>query len=155
MKTMNIGLEVEKPKKECSDINCPFHGSLKVRGRQFSGTVVSAKMSKTAVVEWERRKFLKKFERYEKRRTKIKAHNTSCIGAREGEVVTLMECRPLSKSKNFVIIEKLGSAKGFQEKMRLREEGKTKSVKVEKPIEEDEEVKEEKNTEETKSEKEE
>ena len=142
MKAKNIGLDVEVPSKECGDANCPFHGKLSVRGRQFSGIVVSAKMSKTAVVEWEWKRYLKKFERYEKRRTKVKAHNTNCINARDGDIVTIMECRPLSKSKNFVIVEKLGSERGFQEKMRLKEEGKKKVKKEEKVEEEEKESKE-------------
>lgn len=103
---------VEKPKIEsktetkCKDRNCPFHGSLKTRGRIFTGTVVSDRMHRTVVVQWERRHYLPKYERYEKRRTKLKAHNPSCINAKEGDTVKIAECRPLSKTKNFVVIEK-------------------------------------------------
>jgi len=71
----NIGIVLEAPKQKCADINCPFHGKLSVRGRQFTGTVISAKMRKTAVIEFERLNFLKKYERYEKRRTRLKVHN--------------------------------------------------------------------------------
>ena len=34
MKTKNIGLQVEKaPSKECKDKLCPFHGNIKLRGK--------------------------------------------------------------------------------------------------------------------------
>jgi len=91
----------------CEDKNCPIHGSLKVRGQIIKGRVVSDRMRKTAVVQRDYRRYLKKFERYEKRKSRILAHNPSCIDAVIGDEVTIMECRPLSKSKTFVIIEKV------------------------------------------------
>ena len=57
------------------------------RGRVFTGTVIAAKMTKTVTVQWERRRFIPKYERYEKRRTKLKAHNPDSIGAKEGDIV--------------------------------------------------------------------
>ena len=120
----NIGLDIEAPKEICNDRNCPFHGSLKVRGRQFSGVVISSKMHSTATVEWERVQHIPKYERYEKKRSKIKAHNPKCINAAEGDIVKVMECRPLSKTKNFVIVEKSGREKLFTERMEAEEEAK-------------------------------
>jgi len=78
---------------------------LSLRGRIFEGKVISDKMHKTVTVEWERRKFVPKFERYEKRRTKVKAHNPESINAKTGDLVIIMETRPLSKTKNFIVIE--------------------------------------------------
>ena len=112
-------------------MKCPFHDNLSVRGRQFTGVVVSTRMRKTAVMEFERQHFLKKYERYEKRRTKLKVHNPECINAREGELVNIMECRPLSKTKNFVIVQKLGVEKGFKGKMEAREAAKITAKKEE------------------------
>ncbi|MBI2654674.1 30S ribosomal protein S17 [Candidatus Woesearchaeota archaeon] len=129
----NIGVAVELPKGRCNDVKCPFHGALSVRGRQFIGTVVSTKMRKTAVVEFERLYFLKKYGRYEKRRTKLKVHNPECIDAKDGDIVNVVECRPLSKTKNFVAVQNLGAEKGFKEKMQARE-----AAKIEKPKKEDE-----------------
>ena len=122
----NIGIALEAPKQKCSSTACPFHGNLSIRGRQFTGIVVSTKMRKTAVIEFIRLHFLKKYERYEKRRTKLKVHNPECINAKDGNIVRIMECRPLSKTKNFVIIENIGIEKGFKEKMEARESGKIK-----------------------------
>ena len=128
---------MDTKKTDCKDSKCPFHGSLSLRGRQFTGTVISTKMRKTAVIEFERLYFLKKYERYEKRRTRLKVHNPMCINAKEGEIVEVMECRPLSKTKNFVIIKKVGMERGFLEKMQARESAK---VADKEEIEEEKEV---------------
>ena len=48
-----MSLTFKKPKKSCDDKNCPFHGTLSVRGRVLDGVVVTAKMEKTVVVERE------------------------------------------------------------------------------------------------------
>ena len=102
----NIGIEVENPPKQvCDDPNCPYHGNLRVRKRVFEGIVVSDKMQKTVTVQWERLYRLKKYNRYEKRLSKVKAHNPPCINAKEGDYVRIAETRPLSKTKHFVVIE--------------------------------------------------
>jgi small subunit ribosomal protein S17 len=102
----DIGLDVIPPKDECSDANCPFHGSLSVRGLVLEGEVVSNKMERTVVVQREYSRKIRKYERYEKRRSRIHAHNPPCIDAKVGEMVKIAECRPLSKTKKFVVIEK-------------------------------------------------
>jgi small subunit ribosomal protein S17 len=132
----NIGLDIEAPKGKCNDNNCPFHGSLRVRGRQFKGIVISSKMHSTATVEWSRTEYIPKYERYEKKRSKVKAHNPKCINAAEGDIVRIIGCRPLSKTKNFVIIEKLGREKLFTERIEAEEESKVKEKKKENPDEE-------------------
>jgi len=104
-KAKNIGIKVKAPKEDCQDGNCPFHGNIKVRGRVFQGTVTASRMHRTVTVEWERRYFIPKYERYEKRRTKIKAHNPDCVKAKKDDVVVLGETRPLSKTKHFVVLE--------------------------------------------------
>ncbi|HNW80054.1 MAG TPA: 30S ribosomal protein S17, partial [Methanoregulaceae archaeon] len=43
----NIGLGVLPPEQACSDANCPFHGSLPVRGQVITGKVVSDRMMGT------------------------------------------------------------------------------------------------------------
>lgn len=103
----NIGIETAKPGKtpKIVDPKDPFYGSVKVRGRIFAGKVTSAKMQKTVTVEWPRKKYNKKYERFEMRRTRVKAHNPESINAKEGDMVRIAETRPLSKTKNFVVIE--------------------------------------------------
>lgn len=119
----NTGLAVAPPSQSCQDHRCPFHGSLTVRKRNFIGTVVSAKAQKSATVSWERRYYIPKYERYEKRKTKLQVHNPPCLDAKQGEIVKIVETRPLSKTKNFVVIEKLGVEKKVRgEDVTLKEE---------------------------------
>ena len=101
-----MSLTFKKPKKTCEDRNCPFHGTLPVRGRIFDGVVVTAKMDKTVIVEREYLQFSPKYGRYERRRSHIPSHNPPCINAKEGERVRIAECRPLSKTVSFVVVEK-------------------------------------------------
>jgi len=135
----NIGIKVNAPEKTCTDKNCPFHGEIKLRGKSFVGTVTRAAMQKTAVIEWEIRRFVPKFERYEKAKTKIKVHNPTCISAEKGEKVRIAETRSLSKTKNFVIIEKIGEDFEYKQKEESKDdiekkkaEDKEESAKTEK-----------------------
>ncbi len=102
-----IGLPVKLPQKSCEDPKCPLHGGLSVRGRLMEGDVVSDKMKGTVIVMRRYHHYVPKFERYERRHSHIPAHNPPCIGAKEGDRVRMMECRPLSKSVSFVIVEKM------------------------------------------------
>ncbi len=102
-----MSLTLKKPKKTCDDRNCPFHGELPVRGRVLEGVVVSAKMDKTVIVRRNYIHYIPKFRRYERRRSRIPSHNPPCINAKEGDRVRIGECRPISKTVSFVVIEKL------------------------------------------------
>ena len=101
----NIGLEVKPPEHECDDEHCPFHGHLSVRGQILEGVVVSDRMERTVVVERTFELWVSKYQRYEKRRSKIHAHNPPCIDAKVGDKVRIAECRPISKTKSFVVLE--------------------------------------------------
>ena len=101
----NIGVPVEPPKIRCTDTNCPFHGTLPIRGQIITGVVVATKMQDSISVEREFMRFVPKYERYEKRKTKVHAHNPPCINAQDGDNVLVAECRPLSKTKSYVVIE--------------------------------------------------
>ncbi|MHA1713723.1 MAG: 30S ribosomal protein S17 [Candidatus Ranarchaeia archaeon] len=102
----NIGVDVEPPKEVCSDPDCPFHGTLTVRGRIIGGRVINNKMQKTVTVQRDYVHFVRKYNRFERRRSNISAHNPPCIDAEIGDYVTIGECRPLSKSVSFVVISK-------------------------------------------------
>jgi small subunit ribosomal protein S17 len=101
----------KKPKKTCEDRNCPFHGILSVRGRVMEGIVHTAKMDKTVIVDREFLQFSSKFVRYERRHGHIPSHNPPCIDAKEGDRVKIAECKPISKTVSFVVVEKLGEEK--------------------------------------------
>jgi len=106
-KTRNIGIEVQKPKKVCDDDKCPFHGTLPVRGKIFVGRVVNDKASKSVIVRWELSRYNTKYEMYERRHSKVAAYKPECIEAKKGDTVRIAECRPLSKTKKFVVIERV------------------------------------------------
>ena len=96
---------------ECTDKKCPVHGEISVRGNVFTGTVISAKPSKTVIVERPIVKFVPKYERYAKSKSRITAHNPECLNAKEDDVVKIGETRKLSKTKSFVVIEIVGKKK--------------------------------------------
>lgn len=88
--------------KQLSQIN---NRPLPIRGREFKGTVTSDKMMDTVTVEWPRRRYVAKYQRYEKKKSKVKAHNPKEIDAKQGDLVRIQETRPISKTKNFVVVE--------------------------------------------------
>lgn len=100
----SIGLDVSPPQNTCQDQHCTWHGSLPVRGKAIHAVVTSAKPQQTVIVEWHYNRFLPKYERYERRKIRLAAHNPECIKAREGDRVVVAECHPLSKTKSFVIV---------------------------------------------------
>ena len=123
----NVGLGITSPDSTGStDKKSPFSGNIRLHGRNFIGTVISAKMQKTATIEWERKVKVQKYERYMKKRSRIKAHNPDEIKAKEGDVVRIIETRPISKTNNFVIVEKIGKEKGFTQRMEAIEASKKK-----------------------------
>jgi len=102
-----IGIQVGSPKKGCDDKGCPFHASLPVRKKTLEGRVVSAKMHNTVVIQKDYAHYVQRYLRWERRRSKIPAHNPPCLSAKVGDVVRVAECRPLSKTVSFVVVEKV------------------------------------------------
>ncbi|MFW3145265.1 MAG: 30S ribosomal protein S17 [Thermoplasmatota archaeon] len=102
-----MGVDITLPERECDDPNCPFHGTLPVRGFSFDVQVVSRKMERTVVVMRERRHYIKKYQRYEKRSSRFLAHLPPCLDVETGDMVRIMECRPLSKSTSMVVLGRI------------------------------------------------
>ena len=77
--------------------------------RTQTGRVVSNKMDKSVTVLLERQIKHALYGKYIKRSTKVSAHDeeNSCG---EGDKVVIAECRPLSKSKSWRVIEILERA---------------------------------------------
>lgn len=69
-------------------------------GRTVSGTVIGDRMDKTITVLVERKVQHPVYGKIIRRSSKVHAHdeNNEC---RTGDVVTVVECRPLSKSKTW------------------------------------------------------
>ena len=78
---------------------------ISTRGRTFTGVIVSSKAQKTVTVSWNRRVYIPKYERYLTKRSKVKAHNPTEMNLNEGDTVVIKECRPISKTKKFVVVE--------------------------------------------------
>ncbi len=72
--------------------------------RTIQGNVISNKMDKSIVVAVTRRVKHPIYGKYLTRTTKIHAHdeNNTCA---EGDIVTIKECRPLSKKKSWTLVD--------------------------------------------------
>jgi small subunit ribosomal protein S17 len=46
-----------------------------------------------------------KFKRFQRSRSKVHAYLPPCVEVKEGDEVRIAECRPLSKTVSFVVIE--------------------------------------------------
>jgi small subunit ribosomal protein S17 len=101
----NIGISVGSPSKTCEDELCPFHGMLSIRGKLLTGIVSSAKAPKMVVVSREYPRPTPKFKRFQRSRSKVHAYLPPCVEVKEGAEVKIAECRPLSKTVSFVVIE--------------------------------------------------
>lgn len=136
----SIGIPVKPPEQTCNERNCAWHGQLPVRGRTFRGTVSSSKARRTVVVEWGYTHLVPKYERYERRKSSVVAYNPPCMKAREGDEVIIAECRPLSKTKSFVVVA-VPRRKVEQTEFKVAEieEEAVKKARAEKPAEPKEE----------------
>ncbi len=105
--TRDIGLNVKTPKEEPreGDKKNPFNGTLPVRGKLFEGKVVKAKGKDTVVLQKEAPVYFSKFKRYARGKSTIHAHVPGCIDVSSGDHVLTAECRPISKSVSYVVIE--------------------------------------------------
>ena len=79
------------------------------RLRTLTGRVVSTKMNKTIAVEIERLVKHPRYGKYIRRTTKLLAHDEA-NESREGDTVTIAECRPLSRSKSWRLVAVLERA---------------------------------------------
>ena len=74
------------------------------------GIVTSDKMQKSIVVSVERKVKHPKYGKFVKKTTKFVAHDEK-DDCNEGDIVKIMETRPLSKSKNWRLVEIIERAK--------------------------------------------
>jgi small subunit ribosomal protein S17 len=79
-------------------------------GRQLTGRVVSDKMQKTVTVLVQRRVTHPLYGKIVTRSKKYHAHDES-NECKEGDLVTIEECRPLSRTKNWRVAKLLERAK--------------------------------------------
>jgi small subunit ribosomal protein S17 len=77
-------------------------GTEKVRTQ--TGTVVSSKTAKTIAVEISRVLKHPQYGKYIRRTTRLLAHDEAGV-AKEGDTVTISQCRPISKRKSWTLVE--------------------------------------------------
>jgi small subunit ribosomal protein S17 len=104
-------------KTVCMDRLCPMHGKISLRGRTFKGKVIS-KFPKRVAIEFERTLYIKKYERFAKRKTKLHARLPDCMKdeINIGDYIEIMECRPISKIINFIVTKKIHGLKDEEDK---------------------------------------
>jgi small subunit ribosomal protein S17 len=77
--------------------------------KQLTGKVVSSKMQKTITVAVERYVPHPQYGKYQRRTTKFLAHDEN-NESKEGDVVAIEECRPLSRHKNWRLVRVVSRA---------------------------------------------
>ncbi len=80
-----------------------------VADKTLTGKVVSNKMQKTISVEIERLVRHETYGKYLRRTTKLMAHDEKGE-CREGDTVTIAQCRPISRHKSWRVVRVLQSA---------------------------------------------
>ncbi|KAK4049747.1 40S ribosomal protein S11-B [Microbotryomycetes sp. JL221] len=104
----DVGLGFKTPKEAINgtyiDKKCPFTGLVSIRGRILTGKVVSNKMTRTVIIRREYLHYVPKYNRYEKRHKNLAAHCSPAFRVEVGDVVTVGQCRPLSKTVRFNVL---------------------------------------------------
>ncbi|XP_044006771.1 40S ribosomal protein S11-like [Aphidius gifuensis] len=108
--TRNVGLGFKTPREALEggyiDKKCPFTGNVSIRGRILTGVVQKMKMQRTIVIRRDYLHYIRKYTRFEKRHRNMSVHLSPCFRDVEiGDVVTIGECRPLSKTVRFNVLK--------------------------------------------------
>ena len=110
MSVRNIGIPgVSLPKRTCEDQSCPFHGKGRIRGKITQGVVVSKNSKNTVVIRQDYVQFIKKYQRYERRNSRLACHLPECLRTEinVGDLVKVGESRKISKTKAFIVLDKV------------------------------------------------
>ncbi|MHA1985042.1 MAG: 30S ribosomal protein S17 [Promethearchaeota archaeon] len=109
----NIGIPGVIPPKtkaeECQDQSCPFHGNTRIRGKITQGVIVSKKSKNSVIIRRDYVNFVKKYQRYERRNTRLACHLPECLihEIDIGDLVKVGESRKISKTKAFIVLGKI------------------------------------------------
>jgi small subunit ribosomal protein S11e len=105
---LSIGFKTPKEAIEGTyiDNKCPFTGEPTIRGKLYKGLVISTKMHRTIVIRRDYLHYISKFKRFEKRHKSLQAHCSPAFRLAPGDIVTVGQCRPLSKCVRFNVLRK-------------------------------------------------
>merc|ERR1711970_275787 len=109
-----LGFKVPREAREGNyiDKKCPFVGKVSIRGRILTGVITKMKMNRTVVIRRDYLHYVKKYNRFEKRHKNMSVHMSPCFrDTRPGDIATIGECRPLSKTVRFNVL-KISKAPG-------------------------------------------
>ena len=67
--------------------------------------MISTKMKRTIIIRRDYLHYIKKYNRFEKRHRNVAAHCSPAFRIREGDVVTVGQCRPVSKTVRFNVLK--------------------------------------------------
>merc|ERR1712107_704951 len=115
-----LGFKIPNEAKSGSyvDKKCPFTGKVSIRGRILTGVITKMKMNRTVVLRRDYLHYVKKYNRFEKRHKNMSVHLSPCFrDVQVGDVLTVGECRPLSKTVKFntlKVTRAAGNKKAFK-----------------------------------------
>merc|ERR1711970_1655338 len=120
--TTVVGLGFKTPREAREghyvDKKCPFVGKVSIRGRILTGVITKMKMNRTVVIRRDYLHYVKKYNRFEKRHKNMSVHMSPCFrDVQVGDVATVGECRPLSKTVKFntlKVTKAAGNKKAFK-----------------------------------------
>uniref|UniRef100_A0A1B6KWR9 Small ribosomal subunit protein uS17 n=1 Tax=Graphocephala atropunctata TaxID=36148 RepID=A0A1B6KWR9_9HEMI len=109
-RSRSVGLGFKTPREAIEgtyiDKKCPFTGNVSIRGRILTGLVQKMKMQRTIVIRRDYLHYIRKYNRFEKRHRNMSVHLSPCFrDVNIGDVVTVGECRPLSKTVRFNVLK--------------------------------------------------
>ncbi|EPY33765.1 small subunit ribosomal protein S11e [Strigomonas culicis] len=110
-----VGLGFKTPKAAINgkyiDRKCPFTSNVVIRGRLLRGLVHSKKMKRTLIIRRNYLHFIKKYQRYQKRHKSLAVHCSPCFDPKQGDEVIVGQCRPLSKTIRYNVLEVVSRGK--------------------------------------------
>jgi ribosomal protein uS17 len=106
----HVKLKRERPAQRSPIVRLPKPEHVRGRSQERRGVVVSDAMDKTIVVKVDTVKAHRRYKKVVRRSTRFHAHDEQ-NAAKVGDLVRIVETRPLSKTKNWRLAEVLEEAK--------------------------------------------
>ena len=112
--TKNVGLGFKTPKAAMNgkyvDKKCPFTGNVSIRGRLMRGVVHSTACKRSIVIRRDYLHYVQKYQRYMHRHKNFSVHCSPCFEPKVGDEVIVGQCRPLSKTIRYNVLQHISKA---------------------------------------------